>query len=166
MASILTEDSSTNNEGSSRGNKILSQYNKVIDLSILTLKVAILINGGAAIATLTLIGGILTSGHSLDVVTLLTWAMLCFGFGVLFAAIAVGLGYLSEYFDFQSNLSVYRAQDVNDRSREFAKNLLSLGEQLSQLCEKNLKNARMLVYGSFTLFGIGVVFCALALLCN
>ena len=70
MAAIINDESSNNDD-------VSPHFNRVIELLKLTLKTVILINGGGAIAILTLIGGILSSG--LDAVPpLLAWAIGCF----------------------------------------------------------------------------------------
>ena len=136
----------------------------VADLLLLTLKVIILINGAAAVAILTLIGSILTSNVKLDsVILFLTMAISAFGFGVLSGAIAIGMGYRSEYFSGKSVRSIHRitVKNLPDETREA---LALSGIEDSDSSKKYLNYALVFACSSFTLFGIGIVLCALAFL--
>ena len=65
-----------------------AQYEKMIELGQLSLKILVLINGGAAVALLAFIGGIWTSGIESCVAISLTFGIGAFSLGVLSGAIA------------------------------------------------------------------------------
>ena len=135
-----------------------AQYKKVIDLGQLTLKVVILINGVAAVSILTLISSHLSSDDGLNTIPpLLACTLASFGFGVLSGAIAVGMGYLSELHSFQG--SFYNTLS-GPQDRDFIEK-----KRLDEACLMYLDFARRLIYGSYALFGIGVVLCTVAFLC-
>ncbi len=137
---------------------------KVAELLQLTLKVIILINGGAAIAILTLIGSILTSNEKLDgVIFFLTMAITAFGFGVLSGAIAIGMGYRSEYFSDKSVRSIHRIT-VKGIANETMEKLAIKGIEDHDSSRKYHNFTIGFTCSSFALFGIGIVFCALAFL--
>lgn len=156
MAAVLTEESSDNNSRS-------SQYNKVVELGQLTLKVVILINGAAAIAILALIGSILSSGVESTVIPYLAWSIASFGIGVLSGSIAVGMGYLSEYYDYQFKLHSNSAL-TEELSLELKKHNDKIVEVSLNFRSKRFIAAYRLVNCSFIFFGIGIVLCALAFL--
>ena len=156
MAAILTEEFSEKIDGS-------SQYDKVIDLLKLTLKVVIIMNGGAAIALLTLIGRIWSSGSWSYAVTYLGWAIAFFGFGVLSGAIAIAMGYRAEYNDYQYN-ECFRRVTKDNISDELKAKQISLADMFTGLRTKYFILADRSVISSFVLFGIGIVFCTLAIL--
>ena len=150
----------------SEKNIVSSQYDKVVELGRLTLKVTILINGGAVIALLALIGSILSTNKDLEsVITFLTWAVVCFGFGVLSGAIAVAMGYSSQYDAYHSNHS-YSLSKSNEVPVELLESFEEDGNKFRDSSIERLKNAKCFIYASLALFGIGIVFCALAFLCN
>ena len=157
MAAVL-------NDSSSDGNGDSSHRSKVIDLLQLTLKVIILINGVAAVSLLTLVGSILSSGKGLDRVDLLTAAICAFSFGVLTGAIAVAKGYRKEYF----NLEYENSMEASDTEREITdeqrEQFRANAKGWAKLSLKLTKEADDLIKGSFTLFGIGIILCSLALL--
>ena len=156
MSKLLEDDPLMNND-------LSSQYNKVIELAQLTLKVVILINGAAAIALLTFIGSMLSSGIGFDAVPcLLAWAIGSFGFGVLTGAIAVGMGYRSEYFHFHQNRYFIRLTSDEEIVADMREKIMKQYEELFDLSDRHLNYARRLVYACFALFGIGIVFCTLA----
>ena len=152
------------NDRLSDGNRISSHRSKVIDLLQLTLKVIILINGVAAVSLLTLVGSILSSGTGLDRVDLLTAAICAFSFGVLTGAIAVAKGYKQEHFtlEFEDNLEILDTKpELTDEQREkYIDNARSWG----RLRRESKGEAEELLKGSYTLFGVGIVLCSLALL--
>ena len=82
---------------------LLKQYDKVIDLSKLALKAAMLINGGAAIALLAFFGGIWEPEINEVIVSSLTCAIRIFSAGALFIAISAAMGYASEFCMFHSS---------------------------------------------------------------
>ncbi len=78
----------------------IEEFKSVISLAQTALKIPILINGGAAIAILALIGNT-WSKNSLS--TDLAKSLLFFSFGVLLAAIGTGVSYLTQYRFLQKN---------------------------------------------------------------
>lgn len=60
------------------------------------LKSAMLINAGAAIATLAFVGNIIQDKVSVDLIPSLSWALLLYVIGVLVAAVATGTAYVSQ----------------------------------------------------------------------
>lgn len=67
-----------------------AQYNKVVELGQRALYVAIIINGTAAGAMLAFISSIWSKDFSKVVAILLTFGLVCFSAGVLFAAKHIG----------------------------------------------------------------------------
>jgi hypothetical protein len=63
-----------------------------------TLKSAILINGGAAVAVLSFLSGIIKENPHNSIIGMLASSMACFVLGVLFSAVSAGLAYLTQYF--------------------------------------------------------------------
>lgn len=72
----------------------LEEFKAVISLAQTALKIPILINGGAAIAMLALIGNTWSENN---LTADLAKSLLFFSFGVLMAAIGTGVSYLAQY---------------------------------------------------------------------
>ena len=157
MASMLAEGLSDNNGDS-------SQYSKVIELGQLTLKVVILINGGAALAVLTLIGSILSSDVGSVCIAYFAWALASFGIGILTGAVAVGMGYLSENHHFHQNLAFIRLTSNEEIVADMREKIKNEWQGLYESSQRHLQYAGWLVYSSYTLFGIGIALCTLAFL--
>lgn len=77
-----------------RINRISDGFNAVIAIGQGALKSGALINGGACVAILAFIGNIITKDSSM--IHGLSVALLSFGFGVFFAAVASGTTYLAQ----------------------------------------------------------------------
>ena len=71
-------------------------FNSTIEYGITTVKVAILINGGAAIALLTFFGNVPPNGSLLNVATPLFQALLFFGAGVFSGGLAAAVAYFTQ----------------------------------------------------------------------
>ena len=76
----------------------VEMFRSVIGYGNATLKSAMLINGGAAVALLAFIGNIWVKGVNSDAVDSLTNGIALFTFGVLAAALGTGGSYLTQYF--------------------------------------------------------------------
>lgn len=93
----------------------VEMFRSVIGYGSATLKSAILINGGAAVALLAFIGNIWNLDVSQGVVSHLTSAIVYFSFGVLAAAIGTALSYFTQYFyseDYQRTGIVFHTLTV------------------------------------------------------
>ncbi len=88
------EDCKTEQERNAFISSKLEEFKATISLAQTALKIPILINGGAAIAILALIGNT-WNGNSLAAD--LAKSLLFFSFGVLVAAIGTGVSYLTQY---------------------------------------------------------------------
>jgi hypothetical protein len=72
------------------------------------LKCAILVNGGAAVATLALVGSLIQHGKP---IFSFGQALGCFALGVLMAAVAAGLTYLTQSTYYHASVLMYSGQD-------------------------------------------------------
>ena len=77
------------------------RFKKAIDLGVFTLKVAIIINAGAAVALLTFFGSLSRQLMYPEVIISINWAIRYFGIGVLSGAIAATASFFSEYYEFE-----------------------------------------------------------------
>ena len=89
-------------------------FKAVITAGQSALKSAILINGGAAVALLAVIGGTLNTMHEKALMAWLLVSVILLVLGVLVAAIAAGLTYLAQ--------RVYHLKDDNNRSGDAINN--------------------------------------------
>ena len=137
---------------------------KLIDLLKLTLKVVIIINGGAAIAILTLIGSVLSSGHTFDEIHKLSAAVGCFGFGMLIGVIAVATGYRAIIFGVRYEYYVNRALTKEKISKKSRDKYMSQAEKWMGTFTKFFVHADWLLATSFAFFGLGIVCCLMAFL--
>lgn len=157
MAAALKEESSENKYH-------FINSDKVIDLLKLTLKVVIIINGGAAIAVLTLTGSVLSMENALDRLPFISAAIGLFGFGVLIGVIAVATGYRSMMCGARFEYYAKRATTKEKLSKKARKKYLSKADKWINSCIKIYGHADVLVNVSFLLFGIGVACCVKAFL--
>lgn len=74
----------------------MEMFRSVIASGQIALKTALLVNGGAAVALLAFIGNIWSKTQPLAVAKGLTLSLLLFGSGVLAAAVAAGVTYLTQ----------------------------------------------------------------------
>ena len=77
----------------------LEEFRSVIDTAKVALSTSILVNGGATVALLALIGNLLAKAQpgSLPTPPSLVWALVSFAVGVLAGAIATGTTYSAQY---------------------------------------------------------------------
>lgn len=81
------------------------RYNKVIELGELALKIAIVINGGAAIALLAFIGSVWSPYYNAPLtIIFLSIGLGSFSLGVLSGATAATAAYFSEFHHFHENI--------------------------------------------------------------
>ncbi len=73
-------------------------FKAVISSGQAALKSAMLINGGASVATLTFIGNTFRDRTTLPQAQILSWSLTVFAAGVFFSAVASGLAYCSQVF--------------------------------------------------------------------
>ena len=152
MASVL-EDEQSKSEFSFINN------DKVIDLLQFSLKVVIIINGGAALAILTLVGSVLSTGHELGGLPYFGAAIGLFGHGVLFGVIAVSLGYRSLVCGARFEYYTNRALAIEDESEESCDEYLSKAKKWSESFSKLIIYADLSVNTSFVCFGLGIGCC-------
>ena len=156
MATIINDESSNNDE-------VSPHFNRVIELLKLTLKAVILINGGGAIAILTLIGGILSSGSD-AVPSLLAWAIGCFGFGVFFGVIALIKGYRSVHHTYLGARQLLRAESISEEFPEERVRHYMIGIEGGLHALKIVSETIKLASISVAFFVIGIVCVTLAFL--
>jgi len=90
---MISEHTKTDHDKSAFVSGKLGEFNAVITFAVHALKTAILINGGAAIAILALVGKIWADKN---IVSYLAASLLLFTIGVLAAAIGTGVSYLAQ----------------------------------------------------------------------
>ena len=152
MASVLENEQSENKFS-------FINNDRVIDLLQFTLKVVIIINGGAALAILTLVGSVLSSGNELGGLPYLSVAIGLFGFGVLFGVIAVSFGYRSLVCGARYEYYTNRALTVEDESDERSDEYMSEAEKWGDSFSKLMIQADLLINSSFACFGVGILCC-------
>jgi len=73
----------------------VAAYKSVLSLALLALKTSLLVNGAAAIATMSLLGA--TAEKRPELISGLGYAATAFAIGVLAAMIASGIGYVTQH---------------------------------------------------------------------
>ncbi len=109
----------------------LDMFRSVIGFAQYALKTIILVNGGAAVAMLALIGNIWSKESSVEVAKAIACSEAYFAFGVLIGAIATSTAYFTQYF--------------YERASKYPN--VAIGFHIATI---------VLVVGSYVTFGLGV----------
>lgn len=98
-----------------RSAESLAMFNSVIEAGLNALKSAIIINGGAAIALLAFIGGILQKDEHTKVIEIssIGYALLVFVFGAGLSGMATGVRYLAQFLYSGALIKSYQGFDKN-----------------------------------------------------
>lgn len=119
------------------------------EFGLMTLKAAILLNGGAAIALLAFLGNLVVGTTSNDSATPFGLALVSFAIGSIAAAVGAGFQYLKESFMFNMLLQLYSEQSDQERG-------VPLSRVFSNKSGRYELWAIYAVSASFLLFAIGV----------